>query len=252
MLKTIIVDDESGSRKVLRRYLTDYCPDVEIVAEAGDVAATVDLIRDNNPDLVFLDIEMPGGNGFELLTHFPNPQFQIIFVTAYQEYALRAFQISAMGYILKPVRIKILKEAVAKAKKHFDAERFREQLDVMQEALKKKDSASKLVISTNEGMHFISLEEVLYMEADGAYTIFHLTNGKEFVASKRIGEFEENIKNPKIFKPHRSYLVNLEFITRYTKSDGGRIFMENGAEIPVARSKRQEFLKFIGNGLAGK
>lgn len=243
MIKAIIIDDEAKARRMIETLLREYCPDVDIVAIAEDVPSGVIAINQHNPDVLFLDVEMPGYTGFQLLDFFKQVDFEIIFTTAHSDYALQAFKVSAIDFLLKPIQISELINAVDKVKKKQGA--IGERLDALRENFK-DTSIRKLALSVSEGLIFVDISDILMLAADGAYTLFHLVGGKSILVSKKIKEYEGAL-NPDnhFFRPHRSYVVNLNKIKQYVKQDGGYILMDDDTQVPLARERKDEFHQVI-------
>lgn len=240
MLKAIIIDDEEGARFTLATLLAEYCPDLTIVAQCSNVPDGVLAINKHTPDIVFLDIEMPEYNGFELLDFFKIVDFEIIFVTAYSQYAIRAFEVSAVDYLLKPVEIEQLQAAVEKASRKRNQSNIMQRLDLMKSTYN-GDEIKKIALPMSDGLMFVDVSEILLFEADRAYTQVFLKNGSKITVSKPMRTFEDVLENrPFIFRPHRSYLINLNYIKKYVRGDG-MIFMDNHVALPVSRERKHEF-----------
>ncbi|HPH22704.1 MAG TPA: LytTR family DNA-binding domain-containing protein [Chitinophagaceae bacterium] len=244
MLKAIIVDDESRARKILASFLTDYCEQVEIVAQVEDVPQGVKAIKKFEPDIVFLDIEMPGYNGFQLLDFFDEIQFEIVFTTAYSEFALKAFQVSAIDYLLKPIQIDQLINAVNKVERIRGNSLVNERVQTLQANLE-DFKIKKIVIPLSEGSLFIELKEIIYLKAEGSYVNFFLKDGTKILASKNIKDFEEQLTQTEgFFRTHRSFLINTAFITNIS-SDNTGVTLNGNAEITIARERKQDFIQFL-------
>ncbi len=245
MLNCVIIDDEGKARRILEAMLKEHCPELQVVATAEDVPSGVKIIQKHNPDIIFLDIEMPGYTGFQLLEFFENPGFEVIFTTAYSEYALQAFQVSAVDYLLKPIQINQLKIAVEKAIRMHSNSQVIERLAALKENIEEK-TLQKIALPVSDGLRFVPLKDILYLKADGSYTNIFLTDGNRILISKKIKEFE-NILSPKnnFYRTHRSYIVNLARIKNYIRQDGGYIVMENGEEVDLSRERKDEFQLLI-------
>ncbi len=240
MINAILIDDEERARDSLRTLLASYCPEVTIIAECGNVPEGVLAINKHNPKLVFLDIEMPEYNGFELLSFFRDVDFEIIFVTAYNEYALKAFEVSAVDYILKPVDIDKLKTAVEKASKKLNSFDMKNRLDVLKESFK-TNQFNKIALPLAEGLLFVDVLEIIYLEADGSYTNVWLKDGSKILVSKKIKFFEETLEGrPNFFRSHRSFMVNINFIKKYNRAENA-LLLDNGKTITISRDKKNEF-----------
>lgn len=243
MIKAILIDDEAKARRILEALLKEYCTDVEIVATAADVPSGVIAINQHKPDVLFLDVEMPGYTGFQLLDFFRDIDFDIVFTTAHSDYAVQAFRVSAIDFLLKPIQISELIAAVDKvrAKQGHNKER----LTVLKENFK-DNTVKKLALPVAEGLIFADTDTLTHLEADGAYTHFHFEDGKKIVVSKKIKEFEEALtQQSNFFRTHRSYIVNLKKIKQYVKQEGGYVLLENDIQVPLARERKDEFLQVI-------
>jgi two-component system LytT family response regulator len=245
MLKAVIVDDEDGARNVLRMIIAANCPEVEVVGEAADVPKAVQIIQQHEPDLVFLDIEMPGYTGFQLLDFFNNPNFYIIFTTAYSQHALKAFEVSAIDYLLKPIDEDKLIVAIEKVKKISLKTTRVEQLAVLKKTLA-GDTPDKIAVPVAEGLLFVNLKDIEYLEASGSYTHLYLHDGSKLLISKKLGEFEPVLTaDQQFFRPHRSFIINLLHLKQYVRQDGGHIMMHNGGNVPISRDNKDEFQLLI-------
>jgi len=244
LINAIIVDDEPSARSLLRQILSEHCASVHVIDEAVDVKSAVKLINKHNIDLVFLDIEMPEENGFALFEYFNTPTFQVIFCTAYSEYALKAFEVSAVDYILKPVSISKLVAAVEKAIKLVGQPQLGQKISTLKENLS-VSSLQKIALPMADSLVFVQLEDIFFFEADGSYTHVITKTGKTLV-SKKIKEFDELLANDlRFYRVHRSYLINTHQIRKYNKKDGASVEFDNGANVPIAREKVKEFDDFI-------
>lgn len=241
----VVIDDEAKARRIMESLINEHCPQLQIVDMADDVLTGVKAIQKHKPDIVFLDIEMPGYTGFQLLDFFDDIQFNVIFATAYSEYALQAFQVSAVDYLLKPIQIDQLQSAVEKAIRLTNNNQTKERLDVLKENFEHK-SIKKIALPMSHGLTFVPLEDILYLEADGSYTNVFLKDGNKLLISKKIKDFEQmlNIEN-RFFRTHRSFIVNLDYIKQYVKQDGGHVVMDNNAVVQIARDRKEEFSQII-------
>lgn len=240
ILRAIIIDDEEGARITLASLLRQYCEDVEVVAICPNVPEGVLAINKHNPDVVFLDIEMPDYNGFELLDFFKEITFEIVFATAYDKYSIRAFEVSAVDYLLKPLEIDGLQNAIKKVREKRLLSNIKERLEIMKEAIKEEE-IRKIALPMSDGLLFIEVADIMMFEADRVYTNVFLKNGSKVLVSKPMRTFEEILQNRQIFyRPHRSFLINLNFIRKYSKGDS-IIQMDNNMDIPLSREKKQDF-----------
>jgi two-component system LytT family response regulator len=245
-MKAIIVDDESHARSLLFNTIKEHCKGIEVIAEAENIKEAVKIINKNNIELVFLDIEMPNENGFALFEYFDKPNFVTIFCTAYSEYAIQAFEVSALDYLLKPVTISKLQDAIEKAIKTRGQNQILQNVNILRENIS-VNQLQKIALPLSDGLIFIKIEEILYFEADGSYT-YVITNKEKYLVSKKIKEFHELLINDsRFFRVHRSYLVNIQQIKKYSKKDGATLVFDNNKVIPVAREKKNEFDSYIGN-----
>jgi two-component system LytT family response regulator len=241
-MKTIIIDDEPHCVGYLHVLLQQHCPQVEVIATAGNGQEGLGAICQFAPDLVFLDIEMPVMNGFRMLEELGEVPFQLIFTTAYDRYALRAFKFSALDYLLKPIDPQELKNAVNRSTKTPGP--IPQQLSLLESHLHHPDAAlsNKIAIPSTEGFHFLNLEDIVVCEAESNYTKFILNNGQRFLVSRTLGDVEETLKEKGFFRIHKQFLINLKHIEKYVKSDGGYIVMSNQQQVSIARSRRDEFV----------
>jgi two-component system, LytTR family, response regulator len=244
-LRTLIIDDEAHIRRSLSAMLAEECPNVEIVGTADGVETGLQAIEKFHPELVLLDIKMTDGTGFDLLRKAKPVNFRVIFVTAFEEFAIRAFRFSAIDYLLKPVNADDLREAVEKAVSSIDHD-FATQLRVLEENLFNKESSEKkIVLRTNEAVWLVKTREISYCEADMGYTKFFLVNGRNIMVSGNLAEYEDILRESGFFRAHKSFLVNLSDIVRFEKGDGGFLVMSNNDRIPVASRKREELLEIF-------
>jgi len=227
MIRAVIVDDEKPSREVLSNYLRDYCSDVEVVATAGSLKSAVKIIKRQNPDLLFLDIELGDGKGFDLLEAFKNPVFKVVFITAYSEYAVRAFRLSAVDYLLKPVKIDELSEGVEKVKNVNGNSFSSEYIKVLLNNLIGPPTAvPTLVVPHIKGFNVLKTSEIIMCRADGYCTNFHLTGGRKVVSSKNLKQYEDLLSDQNFIRVHHSFIVNLSHVCSYTRQ--GEIILTDG------------------------
>ena len=240
----VIVDDELDARRVIRKYIERHFPDFKILGEAGSVIEAVELIEETKPNILFLDIQLQDGTGFDVLDSLGTLALEIgiVFTTAYDQHALKAFQYHALDYLLKPVEPELLVKAVEHIqflKKPAPIKEFvNEMLD--------KHIERKIGIPTNEGFKLMPLEQIVFLEADGSYCKIFLSNGKHLVVSKPMKFFADKLESVGYFiKPHKSYVVNIRYLEEYIREDGGSLKMVNGFHIPISRQKKDEILEFI-------
>jgi two-component system LytT family response regulator len=245
MLTAIIIDDEQKGRIALKQKLQDYCKDVQLTGEAENGEEGMKLIEKNKPDIVFLDIEMPRMDGFEMLHRMPEKNFHLIFTTAYDQYAIKAIKYAAFDYLMKPVDIEELKTAVSRIN-NLSQIHTEKKLEALEENLQGKNIFNKLAIHTLEGLLFFNINDIIHLEAQSNYTVIYFSNQHKITASRTLKDFEELLPQNIFFRPHHSHLINLNYIKRYIKGDGGQIELQNGAYVDVSRRKKDEFLKVIG------
>lgn len=239
-IKTLIVDDSSQARELLRLMLTEVAPDISVVGEAENVEEAVSLIRSEKPTLIFLDIEMPGKNGLQLLDELDNESidFQIIFVTAYNQYAIQAFRLSALDYLLKPVKRQELLDALEKFRTQTDWKTSAERLKALNENLKIQQS-NTLSLPLNFGNEYINTQDIEYIEADTAYSYVYLVSGDKKTISKNLKYFENALCELDSFvKAHRSYIINLVHVKEFHKDNRGTLILKSGKKINLSRSQR--------------
>lgn len=244
MLKAVIIDDEPDCVALMALQLKAHCPQVQVLCQTTDPAAGLQAIQNLRPDLVFLDVEMPMMNGFSLLEQLEDISFSLIFVTAYNEFALKAFRFSALDYLLKPVNIQHLCEAVRKAEKRQRIDH--RQLDMLRHQLKEGQYPSKIAIPFQSGVVFVELKELIYCEADSNYTKLMLTYGKSYLLSKTLREVQEVLEERNFLRVHRQYLINLDHIKMYHKGDGSYLVMTGEVTIPVAKNQKERLVQKFG------
>lgn len=248
MLTAVIVEDEKRSRETLSGLINLYCKNISIVAEAEGVKSGIDAITKNNPDIVFLDIQMPDGSGFKLLESFDTINFSVIFTTAYDQFAIKAIKFSAIDYLLKPIFPDDLVVAVSKAEKSEKSKRTNENVEVLLENFRKPESEPpKIVLSTAEKIHVVKVKDIIRCESDNYYTRYFFIDGKKLLISKTLKENEELLSDYNFIRPHKSHLINVHYIKSYDKHDGGYINMTDGSVVPVSRRKKEKILEIIGN-----
>jgi len=245
MIKALIIDDEPGIRRMLSLMLKQHCPDVHVSGEAGNVAEAHKLILEVNPDLIFLDIMMADGTGFDLLQKFKKVDFHVIFITAFEEYAVKAFRFSAVDYLLKPVEVDELVSAVEKLKHLMNAEQDLRITTLVKNMKEGKKEDKKIVLRTQDKFHFIKVSEIIYCASEANYTTFYLENGSGVLVSKSLKDYEDMLADFNFYRPHKSYLINLSNISGFEKGEGGFIIMNNNARVPIASRKREELLKIV-------
>ncbi len=242
MLKTVIIDDEKDARFLLKHALVEnYAQQVEIIAEADSVKKGIQILEQYQPDLVFLDIQMNDGTSFDLLEQIPEHSFDVIFVTAFNQFALKAFDFYALGYLVKPFKKSSLYNAVDKY--------IEKQSRVPNPGLKMlagshdQQEISKIVIPNVDGFNVLDLEDIMYLKSDNNYSEFYLKNGSKKTSSKTLKEYERLLTARNFYRIHQQYLINLDFVTEYIKLGGGQVIMKNGDYLPIGRRRIPEFRK---------
>jgi two-component system LytT family response regulator len=244
MIRTVLIDDETDSVRVLQKLLDKYCPQVEVVGTAEGVETALAVIQATRPDLLFLDIEMTQGNAFDLLNQLRPLTFQVIFVTAFDNYAIRAFKYSAVDYLLKPVDIDELLGAVERVVQRSQQKNIIDQMQVFLDNMGTFSlTQQKMAVPTVEGLIFINLKEVVRLEAKSSYTQIILDNGSIITATRTIKDYEDILPEALFCRIHNSHIINLFKIEKYNKGRGGYVTLEDGSTIEVASRRRQEFLR---------
>jgi len=248
MITATIVDDEPYSCESLATLLERYCPDVRVLDICYSASSALKSISQQKPQLLFLDIEMPHMNGFELLEKLPDLDFELIFTTSYDQYAIKAFRFSALDYLLKPIDQDDLRKAVQKAvnsNSHISSQ----QVKILLEKLNHPTiTVNKIAIPTLEGLQMILVESIIHCEADRNYTIINLKNKQKMVASKTLKEIEEMLEDYPFIRVHHSHIINLNEVEKYMKGEGGYLLMSNGANVDVSRSRKEFLLKKLQPG----
>ncbi len=245
-MKILIVDDERSARENIKSIIELSCLEKIDFVEAFDVKQGVEAIETEHPDIVLLDINLPDGTGFDLLKQIIFINFKLIFVTAYEEFALKAFEFSAIDYILKPVDPAKLAQAVLKAKEIVENESLNLRLKALFANINtQSDIHKKLVLKTSDNIYVIDTKEIMRCESEESYTRFFLTDNKHILVSKNLIEFDNLLQEFGFFRTHRSHLINLSYIDHFSKKDGGYVVMKDGAQIPISRRKKDEFINVI-------
>ncbi|MEP0986141.1 LytTR family DNA-binding domain-containing protein [Ekhidna sp.] len=246
-MKVLIIDDEEKSRKLLKLLLEENCPRISEISSAGNLQEGVRLINEIEPEIVFLDIEMPGYSGIQLFEFFAPEQikFQVIFTTAYSEYAVKAFKLNAVDYLLKPLRDEQVAAAVDKAIDELGKSQINERLTELRNTLQ-ASKVKKIGLPVSNGVLFVKFEDLILLEADRMYTKVYTSSNGEILVSKPLKFFVDMLSEAtEFYKPHRSYLINLKFLKQYVSSDGGYIVMENDKAVSISKDKKDEFLQLM-------
>jgi two-component system LytT family response regulator len=243
-IRAIIADDEAAARETLRNYIARYCPDVDVVAEAKDVPDAVEKIKGFKPALLFLDVEMPFGNAFDVLDQTADLGYETIFVTAFSEYAIKALNFSAAYYILKPVAIEELIKAVEKARENMENSDGVNRSAVLAQNLKNPEN-KKLVLPTTTGFEVVQIKDIIRLTGSGNYTEIFLTDGKKKVVSKVLKHFQELLEDQGFIRVHKSHIVCMDQVQGYHRGRGGLLTMADGAEIEVSPTKKQDVIDYF-------
>jgi two-component system LytT family response regulator len=244
MIKTIIIDDENNALEVLEMQLARFCKDITVVATCDGGIKGIAAIKKHEPDLVFLDIEMPHKNGFDVLNETKGMNYDVIFTTAYDQFAIKAFKFSALDYLLKPVDILELQAAVEKVKNKKEDSSLDEKIKTLFQQLQPQQRLTdKIALPVGDAMQFMQPDEIIRCESDSNYTHIFLANGKKITMAKTLKEVEENINGSPFFRIHQSHLVNMNHINKYIKGDNAYVIMKDGTQIGVSRNKKDAFLE---------
>lgn len=247
MFKVIIVEDELHAREFLKNIISTYCTNLEIAAMASSVEEGVVAIRTHQPDIIFLDIEMQTGTGFDLLQQFPQPSFDVIFTTAYDHYAIRAIKFSAVDYLLKPIDIEELQQAVEKVISKKKDNSSQQALQMLLKNLQSPQNAEQsITLATSEGLEFIPLQQIIRIEASGPYSHFYLKEKKKIIVSRNLKEYETLLSDHGFFRVHNSHIINIKEVRRMIKTDGGYAVMSDDTHVTISPKKKDEFFEMIG------
>ncbi len=246
MINAVIIEDEPRNVTILRKMLQSYCPQIDICGEAGSVETAFQILKKLKPELVFLDIEMPGGNAFSLLDKLLPISFEIIFVTAYNNYALQAIKYSALDYLLKPINIEELIQAVTKITEKVGSLQLQQRIETLLININSaKKNLQSIAIPANFGYEFINVPNIIRCEAKGGYTFLFIDDERKIVSAKSLKEYEDILPPEIFFRIHHSHLINVKFIKRYHKGKGGIIEMKDNIKIPLAYRRKKEFLSLF-------
>ncbi|MEM1323118.1 MAG: LytTR family DNA-binding domain-containing protein [Bacteroidota bacterium] len=244
MINAVIVEDELKGINNLKNLLSKYCEEVSVIGEAKSVEEGVQLLREGTvrPDVAFLDINLPDGLVFQLLNQLPNINFDIIFVTAYEKFAVKACQYSSIGFIIKPIDPDELQEAVARIRSD-KGNKINQRLEVFSQHYNNPNAFEKMSISALDGIYFINIKDIIRCEAEDNYTHIHLKSGEKITASKTIKAYEELLSGVNFYRVHKSHLINLNYMRKFVKGDGGYLVMDDGIKIEVSRRRRPAFME---------
>lgn len=248
MLRAVVIDDIETIRKNNIGIIKSSCPNISIVGQADSVASGINLIKQLAPDLVFLDVEMPDGTGFDLLQSLKPITFKVIFITGFEDFAIRAFRFSAIDYLLKPLDADELVEAVKKAEESLSKEVFDVKLSNLFANLERPSALQKLVLKTADRIYSVNIQDIVSCESDKNYTTFNFVNAPELVVSTNLKEYETLLSPYNFFRTHKSHLINMAYFDHFIKADGGnKIVMKNKLSVPLSVRKKEEFLVLLEN-----
>lgn len=243
MLRAVIIDDIESIRRDNVMMIRTHCPNISVIGQADSVESGVALVKQLSPDLVFLDVEMPDGTGFDLLQRLKPVTFKVIFITGYEDFAIRAFRFSAIDYLLKPLRSTDLIEAVAKAEESLGSDILEARLNNLFANLERPKNLQKLLLKTIDKIYSVNVQDIVHCEADKNYTTFHFINAPSLVVSTNLKEYDNLLTPHQFFRSHKSHLINMAYFDHFVKSEGGNtIVMKNKAAIPLSVRKKDEFL----------
>lgn len=246
MIKAVIIDDVPAMREVNSRYLKEFFPEVELAGCAGSVEQAKMLIVKESPQLVILDIELGANTSFDLLESLKPYDFKVVFVSGYDSYALKAIKFSAIEYILKPIVETEFKAAIEKAIDEINRDQVHHVQDqYLLDTIRKEMAPKKLVLKTTNSLHLINMQDILYCRSDNSYTTFFVDNGERIIVSKSLKDYEDLLKGHQFFRPHQSYLVNLNYVKKIDKADGGFVVMKNKKEIPVSVRQKKRMISLL-------
>ncbi len=245
-IRTILIDDEQNAVEALHKLLTEYCPQIEVLEKLNSANEAYHAIISHQPDLIFLDIQMPSGSGFDLLARFPNPDFKVIFATAFDFYALNAIKFSALDYLLKPVAPNDLKEAVSKATIQIRSKQLTDDLQNLIHNLQNpRNRKNKVNISTQSGIELIEIDQIVRCEAVNGFTVLHLDNKKDLVSSRDLKFYQEVLEEYDFYRVHDSHLVSYFHIKRINNNDGGVVLTSDNTQVPISRRRKPEFMDWL-------
>lgn len=247
-LNAILIEDEPRSQKVLSMLIEQNCPQIKLLKVCNDARQGIEAVSTHQPNLVFLDIRMPGLSGFEFLDAYDEPPFEIIFVTAYDQYAIEALRRSAVDYLLKPVNEADLVRSVKSASQRIEQKASKDKYKVLRENRKvQHPQHQKLVIPTRDGLQFIPLEEVVKLQADRNYTRIFTLDGKEVISTNHLKLYEESLPSELFFRTHHSFIINLQHVKNYVRGEGGYVVLSGGGTADISKRRKRDFLEAFGH-----
>lgn len=246
MLRSIIIDDEPKSSGILKNDLAQHCPNVEVASVCHSAKEGIMAIKKEKPDLVFLDIEMPWMNGFEMLEVLGDINFSIIFTTAHDQFAAKAFRTSAVDYLLKPIDAADLQDAVKKAEKRNNQQEGNVNIENLLHNFKQPATQQKIALPNKDGFEFAEVNQIIYCQAEGSYTKVYLVGKKYILVSRSLGDIEELLPDALFLRIHHSTVVNINYVTHFIRTDGGYVKLQTGEQLPVSKSKRETVMNKLG------
>ena len=246
-IRAVIIDDEKSLRETLKQKLKDNCKSVEIIGESTNVNDSIKLINETKPDLLFLDIELKQGTGFDVLDYFSDRDFAVIFITGFNDYAIKAFKFSALDYLLKPIDADDLVKAVDKVIKNKNLNEMHLQIKVLTESVKQLTTGKRIVLNTTENIHVVDVNDIIRCESDRNYTTFYLKNNISYYTSKTLKEYDELLTEYGFFRSHKSHLININYIDRYDKQGKGNIVLKDGSKVSVSVRRKELLIKLLGS-----
>lgn len=247
-LRAVIVEDEKHSRETLKSLLEEFCVNIEVIGMAGSIDKAVELIKSKQPDLIFLDIELQTGTGFDVLNQVSHLDFEVVFTTAFEQYAIKAVKFSSLDYLLKPIDLEELQHSVEKAQTKKNQTTYKKQLETLMLNLKQqRPNLNTICLATSDGFEFVEVNNIIYCKAEGSYTTFVLKNNEKLLVSKHLKAYEDLLLEQDFMRVHNSYLINLKEVKKYIKSDGGYIIMKNNDSVNISRSKKDGFIEIMSS-----
>jgi two-component system LytT family response regulator len=246
MKKVLIIDDEKRTRDLIAKMIETFGFDLTVISEGETMDTAIQAIQNHQPDILFIDIQMPDGTGFDVLKQVEDISFEVIFITAHEEFAIQAIKFSALDYLLKPVDPLELKEAVEKAIKAVNIKKIDSQIDALQNNILPHQK-KRLVLKTHESVFIVELHDIIRCEADKNYTSFFINGGKKIIVSKTLKDYETLLVGHNFMRIQQSHLINIDFIERYDKANGGFVIMKDGSEVPLSSAKREAFFNILEN-----
>ena len=246
-MRTVIIDDEENARQTIIKMISQECDDVQIAAEAGDIKSGLEVINKYKPEIVLLDIQLPDGTGFDLLSKLENYDFKLIFITAYEEYAVKAFKFSAIDYLLKPFDPDQVKKALKRAREVMEKEDTQLKLNAFLSNIENiSKEVKKIVLKTSDSIHLVNVQDIIRCQSDCNYTYFYLYGGKKLIVSRTLKEFDSMLTPYGFFRVHQSHLVNLNYMD-YFKKENEKIILKDGSSVPVSHRKKEQLIKIFNS-----